>query len=60
MKSDFEVSIVDIEGRVVIHRKYDKNEKNLKFDIADFSNGMYFVRVVSAETAISTKFIKCN
>ncbi|MFL5765779.1 MAG: SBBP repeat-containing protein [Bacteroidia bacterium] len=58
LKSDFEVSIVDIQGRVVIHGKYDKNEKIIKFDIADFSNGMYFVHVTSAETNISTKFIK--
>ena len=59
-KSNFEIILTDALGRTIVRKKYDKTEKNIKFDIHELSNGLYFVHLNSPEVQATGKFIKIN
>jgi Secretion system C-terminal sorting domain len=46
--------------KTISTNSFIKGNNKIEVDVREFSNGIYFVQVTSAETAISTKFIKCN
>ncbi len=58
-KEDLEVTIevLDMNGRVVIARKDQLTigENIATFDVSNFANGLYFVRVAGADFAVSHK-----
>jgi uncharacterized delta-60 repeat protein len=50
--SDIDVKLVDMQGRVVLQKNYSKVAANasLNIDIQDFTAGLYFLQLTSAET----------
>lgn len=51
------VTIQNIEGKVLLEKRFT-DIKNDRIDIKDFAKGIYFVKVISAETQYFLKFIK--
>jgi hypothetical protein len=57
LSSDYDVSIYDVKGRLVLHAQIDKSDNSIS--IESLKSGMYFVQFVNAKTAenISKKLI---
>jgi hypothetical protein len=56
-ESDFHaLEIVDLMGRVV--HSQTNNENNTTLNIANFSDGLYFVRIITETGAEVQKFVK--
>jgi len=40
-----DVSIIDISGKIILHKNYDGLDKQLSINVADIVSGMYMIRV---------------
>lgn len=49
-----EITIIDITGKIIITTK--ENVKTI--NVADLSNGIYFIKIINEEGAITKKFVK--
>ncbi len=56
-KENVTVSLVDIAGRVVSSQNVSAGTQNLKFNISNFSEGMYFVNIVGASGSHTEKLM---
>ena len=50
------VEITDVEGRVV--KKINNNELEINVDLRDYSNGVYFIKVINDKGQAIKKIIK--
>jgi len=57
-KDDLEVTIFDTSGKLVYKQLPGKGFSNLRIDVRDLSEGIYFVKVQSGYESSSLKFIK--
>jgi hypothetical protein len=59
--SEFSIEVVDIFGKVILaYNQADLNSNaSMTLDVAEFNNGVYFIRVTGAEGNVSlTRFVK--
>lgn len=60
-KSDVDLKIISIDGRIVYTKRLDSNETNQhSIDISSWQNGVYGVVLYTGTTIVSGKFIKTN
>ena len=52
-----EVSLVDVNGRVVLSQKFAEATTAV-FNVADLASGVYFVQIVSNGTIETMKIVK--
>lgn len=61
MQQNIEVSIVDFAGRVILEEieiDYSSDHLKKEFDIANFENGVYLLRIKNREAIIYKKIVK--
>jgi hypothetical protein len=51
-----EVEIVDAFGKIV--NRYKPNSSNLQIPLASLNNGIYFIRISSADGYYTRRFVK--
>ena len=52
------ISIIDITGRTIINKKYNSNINRIKLNISSLPNGIYLLKISTADKTISKKIIK--
>jgi hypothetical protein len=52
------MSLVDFTGKLVLSKVLNINESKLKVDLSDFSTGIYFLKLQSANKIVTKKIIK--
>jgi len=51
------IQVIDVLGKIVFEKKI-KSQQNLKINISQFQNGVYFVKAYSAHDVVVKKFVK--
>ncbi len=58
ISNSLEINIFDIAGKVVISKTHESGTENVKIDMSELSDGVYFVKIYNGSDIVVKKIVK--
>jgi hypothetical protein len=58
MEANTFITITDLQGKIVWHKKWDGNQNSALLDISGLLEGIYMIQIKTGQTVVSKRFVK--